>query len=212
MISYCVTVCNEREEIEKLLTGLTQYISVKDEILILFDQRNGSSDTEQFLDQYVEDSNRNGPKIYLRKESFDNDFAAWKNLFFEAASNPYIFNIDADELPHETLLQMLPKIVEHTNLDLLYVPRINIVNGMTRKDIHDYNWTVNDQGWVQFPDYQSRIYKSNAGLYWEGKVHETIKGFEKKAFLPAEEHYCLYHIKDIERQRRQNAFYDTLSR
>jgi hypothetical protein len=42
------------------------------------------------------------------------------------------------------------------------------------------------------------------------KVHERIVGFESYTSLPAEEIYCIKHLKTIERQERQNSYYDTL--
>jgi hypothetical protein len=41
-------------------------------------------------------------------------------------------------------------------------------------------------------------------------VHERIVGYNTLSVLPAEEQYCLYHPKQIERQEKQNAYYDTI--
>ena len=47
-------------------------------------------------------------------------------------SGDYIFHIDADEIPNEVLLKQLPQILEINDTDLVWVPRINIVNGIYR--------------------------------------------------------------------------------
>ena len=61
-----------------------------------------------------------------------------------------------------------------------------------------------------FPDVQSRIYRRTSTIEWVGKVHERIVGYNTLSILPFEEEYCLYHPKDIERQRKQNEFYETI--
>lgn len=60
-------------------------------------------------------------------------------------------------------------------------------------------------------DYQTRIYRNDyPRIKWEGKVHERIVGNETFTQLPPEEFYCLNHSKTIEKQEKQNSYYDTL--
>ena len=59
-------------------------------------------------------------------------------------------------------------------------------------------------------DYQWRIYKNLDKIKWINKVHERLDGFDQYATLPMEEGFALYHHKGIERQEKQNNFYDTL--
>ena len=63
---------------------------------------------------------------------------------------------------------------------------------------------------INRPDYQSRIYRRTSEIEWSGKVHETVVGYNTVSVLPAEEDYCLYHPKDIERQERQNSLYENM--
>ena len=49
-ISYAITVCNERNEIEKLISFLIQNKHLGDEIVVLFDTNNGTNEVEVFLD------------------------------------------------------------------------------------------------------------------------------------------------------------------
>ena len=63
---------------------------------------------------------------------------------------------------------------------------------------------------INFPDYQARIYKNDPKIKWEGKVHETITGYETIAELPTEEYLCLLHHKSISKQEQQNKLYETL--
>jgi hypothetical protein len=56
-----------------------------------------------------------------------------------------------------------------------------------------------------------RILKNIPEIRWVNKVHEKIVGYKTHAFLPYDqEEWCLQHPKTIERQERQNNFYDTL--
>src|SRR5690606_1999680 len=144
------------EEIDKLLSVLSENARSVDEIIILVDETNVSKEVDEFLrdydrNDYARKNDGNVATLTVGSGKFGNDFAEWKNRFFKIAEGDYIFNIDADELPHTTLLQMLPKIVENNDLDLIYVPRINIVNGMTDDDVRNYKWSVNERGWIQFP-------------------------------------------------------------
>ena len=142
---------------------------------------------------------------------FENNFAQWKNLLNTYCAGDYIFQIDADELPNDILIQNLPSILEaNPTTDVYYVPRVNTVEGLTESHIKKWGWRVDDKGWVNFPDYQMRIYKNKSDIKWKNKVHEVIEGYESFAALPAQEELSLYHPKDIERQEKQNNYYDTL--
>ena len=55
-----------------------------------------------------------------------------------------------------------------------------------------------------------RIYKNTPDIKWVNKVHEVIKGHKIAGMLPLEEEWALYHPKDIKKQEKQNAYYETL--
>jgi hypothetical protein len=65
-------------------------------------------------------------------------------------------------------------------------------------------------GFINFPDYQWRIYKNDSKIVWVNKVHERLSGFKTYAALPEYVEYCLLHHKTIDRQETQNEFYDKL--
>jgi hypothetical protein len=125
-------------------------------------------------------------------------------------SGDYIFQIDADEMPSLTLIQSLHDLIEYNkDVDVYLVPRVNTVEGMSQDHIQQWGWNVNEDGWVNFPDYQWRIYK-NIGIKWINKVHERLDGFNRYSLLPSTKEYSLYHPKTIERQVKQNDYYNTL--
>jgi glycosyltransferase involved in cell wall biosynthesis len=142
--------------------------------------------------------------------SLNNDFASFKNNLKSHCSKDYIFQIDADEIPHEYLIEILGEVLDSNNVDIVFVPRINIVEGLTQSHIQQWGWNVNETQWVNFPDYQTRIYKNTDDVTWMGKVHERITGYNTFSNFPAEEQFCLYHHKQIERQEKQNSFYATI--
>ena len=143
--------------------------------------------------------------------SLNNDFASFKNNLKDNANGIFIFQIDADEIPSEYLVENLSDFIEYNkDVDLFFVPRINTVSGLTPDHIKKWGWNVSQNGWVNFPDYQTRIYRRTSEIEWVGNVHERIVGYNTLSVLPAEEDYCLYHPKQIERQEKQNAYYDTL--
>jgi hypothetical protein len=55
---------------------------------------------------------------------------------------------------------------------MILVPRINTVKGITIEDITKWKWNVDNDGHINWPDYQFRICRNIPEIKWEGKVHE----------------------------------------
>ena len=205
-ISYAITVCNEFIEIQKLISFLLKHKRYEDEIVVLYDINNGHEGIEQFLRA----KSVNGEFTWVPGE-FKEHFADWKNKLTSYCSGDYIFQIDADETPDKSLIDNLPLILEaNPDNEVYLVPRINTVEGLTQEHINKWKWNVNEKGWVNWPDYQWRIWKNKPEIKWVNKVHEKLEGFKTYAPLPAEEGVALYHPKDIVRQEKQNNYYNTL--
>lgn len=205
-ITYAVTVCNEFIEIQRLVRHLLKNKRVQDDIVILYDSKNGNPDIETFLRSH----SVNGEFMWHKGE-FEGHFANWKNKLNMLCTGDYIFQIDADEMPTKTLIEYLPDIIEgNPTVDVLLVPRINTVDGLTPEHIAKWGWNINSNGWVNFPDYQWRIWQNKPEIKWKNKVHEVLEGYKIMSTLPSEEEYSLYHPKTIEKQIKQNNLYDTL--
>ena len=206
-ISYAITVCNEFLEIQRLIPFLLENKRTQDEIVILYDQKNGDPEVLSYLLKF-----NKLPNVQTwRGFEFDGHFANWKNLLTTYCAGDYIFQIDADEIPNETLLENLPLILEQNPDNEVYlVPRVNTVEGLTEEHIKKWRWNVNNKGWVNWPDYQWRIWKKKPEIKWKNKVHEVLEGFKTYAPLHDTELLALYHPKTIERQEKQNEYYDTL--
>jgi glycosyltransferase involved in cell wall biosynthesis len=202
-ISYAITVCNELEEIARLIPLLTKQKRDVDEIVVLLDKPKASTQLLVYLQGHAHQKN-----INLIEGEFEQHFADWKNKLTSHCTGDYIVNIDADEYPHELLIEYLPTILEsNPEVDVFLVPRVNTVTGITPQHITQWGWHLNESGWVNFPDYQWRVYKNNPSIGWINKVHERLDGFKKFSYLPQDEEYALYHPKTIERQEKQNNFY-----
>ena len=118
----------------------------------------------------------------------------------------------SDEIPNKALIQQLPTILESNPDNEVYlVPRVNTVKDLTEEYIQKWGWNVNDKGWINWPDYQWRIWKNKPEIKWVNKVHEKLEGFKTYAALPDVEEVALYHPKDIERQIKQNEYYNSLN-
>lgn len=209
-ISYAITVCNEVEEIKKLVSSILSTKRNQDEIVIQQDELTNPSVDTMTVQNYLNDLIFQD-KIKFVSCALNNDFAAFKNNLTENCSGDYIFQIDADEIPSEALITNIPYILEvNRDVDVFLVPRINTVEGLTRDHVSRWRWNVNEKGWVNFPDYQWRLYRNDPSIKWKNKVHEVLQGFKTSTLLPAEELYCLYHPKTIDRQEKQNNYYDTL--
>ena len=213
-ISYAITVCNELQEIQRLITFLLQHKRPQDEIVVqmdltLDDMKNHPEDKRQ-VHSYLMKHNAQG-NIRVAFCPLNNDFAAFKNNLTQHCTGDYIFQIDADEIPTKTLMEYLPDIIDaNPAVDVLLVPRINTVEGLTQAHIAKWGWNITPPGWVNFPDYQWRIFKNKPEIKWKNKVHEVLEGHKMLSTLPAEEEYCLHHPKTIERQEKQNNYYDNL--
>ena len=206
-ISYAITVCDELEELKRLVNFITANKHKQDEIVILFDQVKGTQEVLTYLDTI---RTIKGIKGRLVSDRFEGHFADWKNLLTANCTGDFIFQIDADEHLPEEFIDLLHQILEaNPEVDLYYVPRINTVSGITQEHIQRWGWRY-ENGKVNWPDYQTRLYRNSSDIKWRNKVHEVIEGYKQYTVLPAVDELALIHHKTIERQEKQNDYYNTL--
>ena len=206
-LSYGITVHNEADELNKLLEILVNNIDEEDEIIICDDYSDRK--TKDVIEHWdLHSSDTKSIKTYQRK--LDGNFSDQKNSVIEQSSGDYIFHIDADEYPHDTLLAQLKQILEINDVALLWIPRVNTIEGMKQEHINKWGWRISEQGWVNYPDYQWRVWKNKPQIKWKNKVHEVLNGHKTFSALPSIEGLALYHPKTIDRQEKQNAYYNTL--
>jgi hypothetical protein len=205
-VSFAITVSTEYDEIKKLIPFLIENKRVNDEIVVLYDSKNGDENVLNFLLEF-----NKLPNVQVWSSgSFDNHFADWKNKLNSYCDGDYIFQLDADEMLNETMVKNIDQFIElNKEIDLFYFPRINTVDGITDEHVKEWRWRLDEQKRINFPDYQGRLFRK--GLNWDGKVHEKIVGAKYYSLLPdSETSYCIIHNKNIKKQEKQNNYYSTL--
>ena len=208
-ISYAIPVCNEHIELEKLLSFLLEHIDENDEIVVQCDKGNTTPEVYKVFNSGV----LKGVSAHVKIIEFplNGHFSNFKNNLKENCSGDWIFQVDADELPHESLITNLKELLKlNPTTEMFLVPRVNTVEGLTSEHVNKWRWNVNENGWINWPDYQTRIIQNSPKIKWQNKVHEQLVGISTKGALPMEESWALYHPKTIKRQEAQNSFYDTI--
>ena len=204
-ISYAIPVCYEHEEIRRLLTLLAENKRQEDEIVVQSDMGNTTADVYKVLYDEFPD------KIKHVQFPLNGNFGAFKNNLKSHCTGEWIFQIDADEYFNPWLIRSLHIILEQNpETQVFLLPRINIVEGITQEHIQKWRWQVNEKGWINFPDYQTRILQNSPKIQWINKVHEVLYGHTSYGLFPAEEEYCILHNKSIGRQEAQNTLYSAL--
>lgn len=202
-ITYGITVNDEVQELKHLLDTLIPLIDKNDEIIVLQDITNENREVSLLLEKYS--------NIVLLKSKLNGDFATFKNTLIEKAASQYLFQIDADEYPTEHFIKTLkPYLKKEKSVDIFFVPRINIVEGITEDYVKNMGWNMNEEGYINFPDYQARILKNNKKIFWKNKVHEVLYGNKNFTEIPKDYRLSLIHKKNFEKQKKQNNFYETL--
>ena len=199
-VSFAITAHNEYTELDRLLKQLESIIRIDDEVIIQLDTK-ATDKVKSIVDKYDFQSITFG---------LNGDFASFKNNLKKHCIKDWVFFIDADEYLSDGLKDNIYEVLNMNKglVDVIALPRINTVEGLTRNHIDKWRWFVDDNGWVNYPDYQTRICINKPEINWINKVHERLSGWKTIANLPYE--YDLVHPKTIERQEKQNEFYGTI--
>ena len=209
-LTYGITVCDEHEELDRLLSHLINVIDEEDEILVLRDITKTNSKVTKVLEAHT---TQNPKRIRTIEQYLNKDFATFKNNLIEHATGEYLFQIDADEIPNEFLIHHIkPIITINSNIDAFYIPRVNKVLGITQEHIQRWKWHMDELERINYPDPQMRLFRLDKDIKWKNKVHEVLDNCLITTILPYEEHedFCLYHIKTITKQEQQNKLYETI--
>lgn len=221
-IAYLVTCCNETITLRNLLKRLDDNVPTDDEIFIVCDESNTNTDTQNIIVDFANNLKNREQIVRCWLHPLNNNYGAHKNMATEMCSETcdprpdFFFQIDGDELPSENIIgENLHSIIElNEGVELIYVPRINDFRRVTEDHAKQWGWRLDNSPTynrprVNFPDYQSRIYRNVPDrIKWDRALHEKIVGHDKYSFLPAEEEYALYHDKTIERQLETNLRYN----
>jgi hypothetical protein len=198
-ISYAICVCNEHDELNSLLSFLVGAVDDQDEINILVDAGKVTDEVRSVLEKFK-------TRIVVNERVFCGNFSKHRNYHITKCTGEYILVLDADEIPQEALL----KNIKSFDSDILYLPRMNIIPGYTEEWCKKMKFTVNEMGWINWPDYQGRFFKNNGEITWSLGLHERLIGSDKTAQLQADPRVALWHIKSVQKQDKQDTFYKNL--
>lgn len=204
MISYAITSHNETYELKRLLDFLMEWKDQEDDEVVILDDFSYQSHLDM-LKPYIDCGFVNT----FEQRKLKKDFASQKNYLNSICKKEYIFQLDADELPQETLIMNLKAIVvANPKVEMFWIPRINTVDGITEEHCKKYGYRLDEKGRINFPDPQARLYKNSEKIKWVKPVHEILTGAKVTTALPFEDEFCLLHTKNIEKQEQQNKFYN----
>lgn len=201
-LSYLVTCHNETSSLDKLLSKLVQNKKDNHEIVLL-DDYSDNPETLGVIQKYKE-------KTSFHQHRLDRNYGAHKNYGIEQCRGNWIFQLDGDEYPTDLLLENIDAVLEsNADNEVLWLPRLNYFSGVTQQDIMQWGWHYQD-GMINFPDYQSRIYKNLSHIRYERRLHEKVEGFKSYTFVPPQKDYAIVHEKTIEKQRQTNLNYNKM--
>ena len=207
LISYLVTTKNTGFALQSLLERLYKY-NQNNECIIL-DDYSDDPDTLQVLNDISKNSFF---KVY--KHKLDRNYSEHKNYGKSFCQGEYIFQIDDDELPTETLLDSLNDIIElNKDVDLFWIPRINDFKGVNPINAQQWGWRLTpyeNRLIVNWPDPQGRLFKNLPNIEWKRRLHEKVEGSKTHVHLPYEYEFALHHNKTIEKQIETNIKYNKL--
>ena len=161
MVSYTTSAFNEDRELEKLLYTLSKNITDNDEVVVQLDSEKVTDDVRKVCKIYQEKI----PFIKVIEFPLNNDFSSFKNNLVNHSTKEWIFNIDADEIPSQNLFGMIHDVLSQNNsVEMFWVPRWNIVDGITEEHIRQWGWKYDEWGRINWPDWQTRIYKNKPSI------------------------------------------------
>jgi len=194
-LTYSVQVCNESRELYSLLSFLIQLRSGDDDIDVVVDSNHKTEKVQQVLDQFKK-------HIRIFERPFDN-FKDNSQYHTDKSRGEYIFGIDADEMPQEALMKNIKHIITQTDAEIIFIPRINIHPGLTSDFIRWSGFNVNENGWINWPDYQGRIWKNCDYIKWSDETHTKLTGTSKIVKLQPNPQLAMWHIKSMEKQKNR---------
>lgn len=142
----------------------------------------------------------NSSDIKLLEKKWDDNFEIQKNYALDNTNNDWRILIDADESFDHLLWNQIPWHIwaaDQEGVDCISLPRINIVNDLTHEMVENQGWQLSFFNWINYPDYQERIYKKNCR--YAGRTHERIVGSKNNSALIGQH---IVHRKSFDRQAR----------
>ena len=202
LITYLIPMKDEIDQVENLISHLISLKHPDDVIRVLAD----STTSDSFVDKYADHKD-----VIFNRYTFINSFADMRNTGVKLCDTKWVFHIDADELPHDNLIENLHTYLLNISPEthIILVPRINHLLDLTPEIIEEYcMWPrLNSKDWWYWPDFQWRLHRTDKDVNWVDfrGVHETIDSTkydigqfyddERLHVLSKAENHSLYHPK-----------------
>lgn len=172
-ISYLITCKNEGSQIESLLHRLFKYKDGNE--CIILDDYSDDASTIEILNNTVS----SGAGFFqLHRHALENNYSAHKNYGKSLCKGQYIFQIDADEVPSEFLLENIKDILTlNSDIDLFWIPRINNFRGVTDIEAKKWGWQLTkmpeliQEKIIDDQSYEYEFLKKNGYILEEIKMH-----------------------------------------
>lgn len=211
-LSYLITFSNETDSLKNLLEKIIHYKN-NDQIVLLADSGNIGTETQKVLSDVLHKHPNHNCEYW--EHNLNNNYSEHKNFGISKCSGDYIFQIDGDENPTETLLVNIKDIIEsNPDTEVFWVSRINDFKGVADEHAKQWGWKLSmsptyNRPVINWPDPQCRIFKNVPDrIKWIGRLHERIEGNNSYVYLPFDEELALYHDKTIEKQIETNLRYN----
>ncbi len=169
-LSVVIITFNEERNIERCLKSVSK---IADEIIVL--DSYSTDNTEMICKKY---------DVIFRQHKFDGHIQQ-KNRAVELATNNFVFSLDADEAPDETLILEISTIKENFEYDAYQFNRLTNYCG---------KW-IKHSGW--YPDKKLRIWNKNKGKWGGENPHDQVvmeKGTTLSYLKGDLLHYSYYSI------------------
>ncbi len=146
-LSVVIITFNEERNIERCIKSVSK---IADEIIVL------DSYSTDNTKKICEENN-----VIFHKHKFDGHIQQ-KNRAMELASNNFVFSLDADEAPDDTLIDEMLRIKEHFEYDAYKFNRLTNYCG---------KW-IKHSGW--YPDTKLRIWNKTKGKWGGENPHDKV--------------------------------------
>ena len=204
-IGYMILCKNEDISLERLLKQVTKNKLKNDKIYVVRDSNGENKKTKYILESYKDE-------IISFERPVNRAIHDQKNWLAKQSDTDYLFYLDADELLHEDFYKIVHGLLESNDVDIFFLPRTNIVKGITEEYRASRGWHLDNRGRVNWPDSQDRLFKNKKGIHFNPIPHGRLIGHDTFSQLPDEELYAIYHEKSLEKQISDNDWHDNKER
>jgi hypothetical protein len=204
-IGYMILCKNEDSSLELLLKQITKLKAPQDKVYVVRDKNGNNNKTKYILESYKDE-------IIAFEKPVDKAIHDQKNWLAKQSDTDYLFYLDADELLDERFYTIVHQLIEGNDVDVFFLPRTNIVIGITEEYRASRGWKLDEKGRINWPDVQDRLFRNKRGIHFNPIPHGRLIGQDTYTMLPEEELYAIYHEKSIEKQKSDNEWHDNKER